>query len=249
MATLVETLQNLRDDVIAKRQSLDDALFAVQSWMNTDAARITEADRQEFSQVLSSEKEPSQRDGQAYGDDSSLVASVLRLHAMRLLYRFDDSREPTPHSDDDSAYGRARFRFQGALRDLERAVTEAKIDTAIANAHNILADKRANHRWLQDALVRLQGVAHKDVIKLADSLPLPELPPLSLPRRVMFALLHIKPEDIAHRNMASLRQLAELQTNQLIELIKLLVDSFDAINDRVSAQQALALLLRVGETE
>jgi hypothetical protein len=245
MPTLGETVNSLTIDVTARRQSLDDALFALQTWVDRNASLMGEADRAAFSETLAAEKDSQIRDGQPYGDDASLVASVLRLHAMRLLYRADEQRQGPIPLDDESRYGRARHRLQVALHEAELAINEARVDTAIANAHHILADRGANRRWLQDALTRLQPIAAKDLVKLADAVPAPELPPLNIMQRLAFRILGIRQEEIARRSLQSLRHLAELQHSQLTEMVKLLADSFDAIEDRPGAQQALALLAKL----
>ncbi len=46
-------------------------------------------------------------------------------------------------------------------------------------------------------------------------------------------------------NFASLRQIAELEHTKVIEVAKLLIESFEAIGDTVSGEQALALLGRL----
>jgi hypothetical protein len=245
MPTLGETVNNLTIDVTARRQSLDDALFTLQAWVDRNASLMTEADRAAFSETLAAEKDSQIRDGQPYGDDASLVASVLRLHAMRLLYRADEQRQGPIPLDDESRYGRARHRLQMALREAELAINEARVDAAIANAHHILADRGANRRWLQDALTRLQPIAAKDLVKLADAVPAPELLSLNIVQRLLFRILGIQQEEIARRSLQSLRHLAELQHSQLTEMVKLLADSFDAIEDRPGAQQALALLAKL----
>lgn len=245
MPTLGEMVNNLTSAVTARQQSLDDALFALQTWVDRNTPLMTEADRASFSETLTAEKDSQVRDGQPYGDDASLVASVLRLHAMRLLYRADEQRNGPIPLDDESHYGRARHRLQLALREAELAINEARVDAAIANAHHILADRGANRRWLQDALTRLQPIAAKDLLKLADAVPTPDLPSLDLVQRLTFRILGIRQEEIARRSLQSLRHLAELQRSQLTEMVKLLADSFDAIEDRPGAQQALALLAKL----
>ena len=85
MATINQTIDKLTGSVTGGKQSLDDALFALQAWLDKNADALSETDRDTFSETLTAEKETEVRDGQPYGDDQSLVASVLRLHAMRLL--------------------------------------------------------------------------------------------------------------------------------------------------------------------
>ena len=243
---LIDTLTN---DVVDKRQSLDDALFAMQSWFDHNVELMSEDDRVSFSGKLNAEKDANKREGQPHGDDASLVASVLRLHIMRLLYRYDEVHAQKPPSLDDSPYGRGRRRLQTALRETEMAINEARVDTAIANAHNIMEDRGANRRWLQDALTRLQTVGQKDLVKLASSIPMPPLPPLNPLQKAGFWVLGIKQEEIGRRNLQSLRQLAELQNNQLVEMARLLVESFSAIEDPIGTKQALTLLTELGAEE
>jgi hypothetical protein len=248
LSSLVETINDLTRDVSTKRKSLDDALFALQSWVEQNAPMMTETDRSGFSEVINAEKETSKRDGEPYGDDATLIASVLRLHAMRLLYRHDQHREGIAIADpeDESAYGRAKRRLQTALHEVEVAVNEARIDTAIANAHHILMDRSANRRWLQDALIRLQTVSQKDLVRLAEAVPMPELPPPTLVQRVILGLFRVKREELARRSINSMRQIAELQTSQMLEMLKLLAESFNAIDDQLGVQQTLALMVRLG---
>src|SRR5690349_19724792 len=88
---LIDTLTN---DVVERRQSLDDALFALQSWFDKNVELMDADERISFSNRLNAEKDAAQRDGRPHGDDASLVASVLRLHIMRLLYRYDERQQP-----------------------------------------------------------------------------------------------------------------------------------------------------------
>jgi len=240
---LIDTLTN---DVIERRQSLDDALFALQSWFDHNVELMDDDERVSFSNKLNAEKDAAQRDGRPHGDDASLVASVLRLHIMRLLYRYDERHQPATHPLDDSPYERARRRLQSALRETEIAINEARVDTAIANAHTIMDDRSANRRWLQDALTRLQTVAQKDLVKLANAVPMPNLPPLNPLQRAGFWILGIKQEEIGRRNLQSLKRLAELQNNQLIEMAHLLAESFSAIEDPIGTKQAMTLLTELG---
>ena len=248
LPTLAETIKSLTEDTVARRQTLEGALFGLQAWIDRRAEFMTETERSEFSQILNEEKAAPEQDGKARGDDSSLIASVLRLHAMRLLYRFDDLRERQPPlpAQNDTPYSRATHRLQMALREVELAINEARVDTMIANAQNILNDKGANRRWLQDALTRLQTVAQKDLIRLAESVPSPDLPPLNILQRVAFRLAGISQQEIARRNLQSIRHLAELQTAQLVEMVRLLADSFSAIDDPLGTRQALSLLVQLG---
>ncbi len=242
MPTLVETIARLSDAVAARQQSLENALFALQGWLEGHSPTMSGGDREAFSELLRAEQDAPQRDGKPQGDDRSLVSSVLRLHAARLLYRQDESRR-APVPAEESQYGRARQRFQAALREVELAVNEARIDTAIANAHGILADSRANQRWLHDALARLQAVHGKDLIRLAGAVPLPEQSEQPL-KRFLFRVFGIQQQEIAQRAVLSLRQLAELQMRQVVEMLNLLAESFAALGDSPGAQEVQATLAR-----
>jgi hypothetical protein len=242
MGLLDEKINALATDVSNTRQSLDDVLFALQTWLERTVDKMSDAERAAFSDTVNAEKDTATHDGKPHGDDNTLASSVLRLHAMRLLYRFDEARRNPPTVADNSAYTRAKLRLQQSLRQVELAMNEARVDTAIANAHNILNDAGANRRWLQDALSRLKNVANKDLLSLADAIPMPEMPPLNLFQRVIFRLFGIKQEEIARRSLKSLRQIAEMETSQMVELARLLADSFTSIGDSAGGQQALALL-------
>jgi hypothetical protein len=243
MPTLVETIATLSDAVVAREQSLENALFALQGWVETHGPTMSGGDREAFSELLRAEQDAPQRDGKPQGDDRSLVSSVLRLHAARLLYRQDESRR-APAPAEESQYGRARQRFQAALREVELAVNEARIDTAIANAHGILGDSRASQRWLHDALARLQAVRGKDLIRLAGAVPLPEQSKQQPLKRFLFRVSGIKQQEIAQRAVLSLRQLAELQMRQVVEMLNLLAESFAALSDSPGAQEVRATLAR-----
>ncbi|MCC7451803.1 MAG: hypothetical protein IT324_30620 [Anaerolineae bacterium] len=247
MPLLGETITDLTKAVTARRQSLDDALVALQQWVDHNAPLMTQAERDAFSETLEAEKDAAPHEGEPYSSDAALISSVLRLHAMRLLYRVDERRHGSPleQPDPNSPYERARYKLQVALRETELAINEGRMDVAVANAHHILNNRGANRRWLQDALARVQTVASKDLIKLAESVPAPEPPPINILQRLMFLIFGIKQDEIIRRNMRSLRQLAELQHTQLLELAKLLADSFEAVGDRPGAKQAKALVERL----
>lgn len=248
MNAITENIDRLTADVSAKRETLDNALFIMQTWVARNASILTDADRTIFSQTLATEKEPQQRDGSAYGDDSSLVSSILRLHTMRLLYRYDFEHEPPLAKAIDDPYDRGTRQLRIALHAAEQAINEARVDTAIVNAHQIMGDGGANHRWLQDALSRLQAATKTDLLRLVETIPSPTLPTLNLFQKATFFVFGIKPAEIARRNLRSLRQLAELQNTQLAEMAHLLLMSFEAIDDRPGVSQTLALLTRVSPT-
>ena len=239
LASLLATIDQLTTAVAKHQQSLEDALFALQTWVESNAPTLSAADRTAFSQVLVQEKK---NPNQSESDDTTLIASVLRLHTMRLLFRYDATQAASLKPEDNTQYAQAKYRLKLALREVETAVNEARIDTAIANAHHILGDKGANRRWLQDALIRVQTVATKDLTRLAANIPQPETPQLTLWQRIMFRIYGIRQEEIAKRTVASLRQIADLQLTQMAEMATLLAESFNAIDDKLSAQQALAIL-------
>ncbi len=244
MISIEETIETLAGDVVEKRQSLDDALFGLQTWFDRNVKLLGEDERIAFSQRLNAEKDTVKRAGQPQGDDLSLISSILRLHAMRLLYRFDEAARPEADTTNDTPYQRGRRRFQQALRESELTMNEARVDTAIANAHNLLEDLQANRRWLQDALTRVEKASQKDLVRLAEAIPLPESIPLSLIQRVTFTVLGIRQEELGRRNLQSIRQMAVLQTTQLAEMVKLLASSFKAIEDSAGEQQAMDILAK-----
>ncbi len=215
--------------------------------MDRNSEFMTEAERAAFSETLHSEKEAPVEGGQSQGTDASLVASVMRLHAMRLLYRFDERHHPQEPPEGDSAYHRAIHKFRAALRDAELSMNEARVDAAIANAHQILGNLNSNRRWLQDALAQLQQAAQKDLRKMAEAVPPPDAPNMNVIQRVTFRVLGIRQDELARRNLNSVRQLAEFQTTQLMEMIKLLANSFEVIDDRLGVQQAMTILSRFQE--
>jgi hypothetical protein len=244
MATsLVQTIQDLTRQAAEHKRTLDDALFTLQKWLDSNAPRLTDTDRAEFSALLSSEQEQPER---TESDDASLIGSVLRLHAMRLLYRYDETQREPFKPEDDSLYGEGRFRLRVALREAELAVNEAKIDAAIGNAHGLLNNAAANRRWLHDALQRLQSVSKRNLVQMVEQIPMPETPSLTLPQKIMFRIFGIKQEEIARRSLSSLRQIAEMQTEQMQELAQLLVDSFRAADDSIGAKQAQTLIDQLG---
>jgi hypothetical protein len=245
VATLQETLDSLTTSLVDHKQTLDDALFALQTWMDNNIQTLTPEQRDQFNAKLEAEKHAPTDSEDSEPSDYGLVSSVLRLHATRLLYRYDEKMRNSFAREEDSPYGRAKQKLQHALRLTEMAINEAKVDTAIANAHSILNDNNANRRWLQDALTRIQSVSNKDLIKLADSVPPPEKVELTIFQRIAFFVLRIKQDEISRRTLASLRQIAELENVKLIEMAKLLAESFVASGDTVSSEQAIAILSRL----
>jgi hypothetical protein len=248
LTTINDTINDLTKEIATGKQSLDDSLFALQTWLDQKSQLMSEDELQAFSETVNAEKDPQMRDGKPYGDDESLVASVLRLHAMRLLYRKGEQKRRAPKAQDNSPYERAKGRLQLALHEIDIAINEARVDTTIANAQNLLADQRANRRWLQDALARLQAVSAKNTMKLVEAMPVPDLPRLSIFQRLTFRILGIRQEELARRSLLSLRQVAVLQHEQLVEMARLLVDSFEAVGDDPGKQQAMALLTRLLES-
>ncbi len=249
MNSILDTISGLVEGVISKQETLDNALFVMQTWVGRNAPLLSEVERSEFSQTIAQEKSAPARDGVPFGSDESLVASILRLHTMRLLYRFDyDHQTTTDTPADDSTYSLGTRRLRDALRQNELSINEARVDAAVANAHQIMGDAGSNRRWLQDALARLQAAAKVDLIRLADSIPPPPLPELNLIQKATFFVFGIKPAEIARRNLKSLRQLAELQTAQIVEMAQLLVTSFEASGDEAGVSQSAALIKKLTPT-
>jgi hypothetical protein len=242
MPSIVTTVTRLTDDITAKRESLEATLFALQRWVEANGPLMTDADREEFSRVLMAEKDAPDPATGSTSDDTSLVSSVLRLHAMRLLFRLDASRAEPLSPEDATPYAAAKLRLKLALREVEMSTNEARIDAAIANAHHILGDRGANRRWLHDALIRLQTASAKDLLRLADAIPAPEPPRLSWLQKLMFRVLGIRQEEISRRTVESLRHISQMQNQQVAEMASLLAESFSAIGDKSGAQQALAIL-------
>lgn len=244
MNPITDTINKLTRDVLDRQETLDNALFVMQTWISRNAPILDDNARSGFSQTLANEKTAPAPDGVPYGDDQSLVASTLRLHTMRLLYRYDHDHDGglAEVLPDDNPYRHGTYRLREALRSCERAINEARVDAAIANAHQIMGDTGANHRWLQDALAHLQAAAKLDLVRLVESVPPPPMPELNFFQRATFFVLGIKPAEIARRNLKSLRQLADLQTAQLIEMAQLLVTSFETINDQPGIAQATMLI-------
>ncbi len=247
MNPILEHINQLTEQVTHEQATLDDALFTLQAWTSRNAPLLSESDRTAFSQALAAEKSTQERDGVPYGDDQSLVASILRLHTMRLLYRYDHEHEqpdaiPAISAEENRAYQLASRKLQEAIRSSGQAINEARVDAAIANAHQLMGDSGANRRWLHDALSRLQTIANIDLRRLVEAIPLPPTPELNVLQKGLFLIFGIKPAEIARRNLDSLHQLAALQAGQIIEMAQLLATSFEAIEDSPGAIQAAALI-------
>lgn len=246
MAGLVETLTTLTESIRREAKqgiTLEEGLFSLQRWVELNATQITAAERVQFSTLLTKEQAPVEA-GQ--GSDQNLIASVMRLHLMRLLFRMDAQRRTPLRSEAETAYDQAKLRLMSALQETEDAVNEARIDAAIANAHQILADKGANRRWLNDALMRLQAVAGKDLQRLAQAIPQPEIPAINPIRRLFFWLYGIRPEEMSKRTLNSLHKLATLQTEQIVELTDLLIEAFTTLGDSAGVKAARAMRQQLG---
>src|SRR5258708_17585538 len=146
MATIEETIAALTADISEKRQSLDDGLFALQAWFDRNVELFNDDERTAFSDRLNAEKPTAG----AQGDDSSLIGSVLRLHAMRLLYRFDERKRSIPPLTTTTPYARGKQRLQVALREAQLALYAPRVDPPIGNAHPILENGRPTRRCCQE---------------------------------------------------------------------------------------------------
>ncbi len=235
MATLDDHIRALTEAVVRGAQGLDEALNDVERWLDAHAPALSEADRDAFSATL---------DRESNDDNTSLVDSVLRMHATRLLYRYDeaaslgaaargvvDDAETTPYSV-------ARDQFNAALRQSESGIREARIDIAIANAHHLLGDMHANREWLDSALAHVQPLASLDLVRLADAIPSMPAPRMGALRRIGLRLLGVNLERLAERNRASFHAIAQMQMNQVVLLAHLIGASFEALRERPRSRRA-----------
>ena len=112
MTTLVEYIETLTSTVLTGHHGLDEALAALENWLDTHLSALSDAERQAFSQSLEQETTNS---------NHSLVDSILKLHAARLLHRYDLRHAPDPAPDEAAnEYVRARGAFEQALRHVEK---------------------------------------------------------------------------------------------------------------------------------
>ncbi len=212
MHALDDLIQHLTDAVVARQISLDRALAGLDEWLPPHASDLSQAARESFRASLT---DPST------GDDRALVGSVLKLHAARLLHRFDRRREPPPPTP-DSPYAQARAALAEALTASEDAISEARIDIAIASAQHLLGDEQAHRRWLSCALDRLPAGAAVDLVALAEAVP--DMPPPRLSRwqRAGMRVIGLNFDRLSARNRADLSRIAQLQTVQCVLLAHLL---------------------------
>ena len=234
MLALNEIIHSLTDAVLTGEYGLDDALAALETWLDTHAASLTQIERQQFSASL---------DEQGSNDDRSLITSVLKLHATRLLYRHDRRTSP-PVSEPEEAqnsYVRARSAFTQALSVSEDAINEARIDIAVANAHHLLANASANRDWLDSALERLPDLAAIDLIKLAEGIPAMPLPRMGPLKRLGLKLMGFNFDRLAQQNVESLTAIARMQVNQIILLSHLLGTSYHTIREKQRATRAFRI--------
>ncbi len=233
MTTLNDQIDHLTTQVIDGNTGLDEALDALGDWL---AARIDHLNEDELQAFRASLEADSTR------DNRSLVDSVLKLHATRLLYRHrQDHAQPVTPPDEENDYTRARDRLYAALRQHERGLDDARIDIAIANAHHLLGNLDANRRWLQRALDRLPDLAALDVVTLAGEVPAMPLPKMGFFKRLGARFLRLDFSELAERNRANLVRLARMQTDQLAILAHLLGTSFETIRERRRSHRALRI--------
>lgn len=238
MTTLDDHILALSEAAARGAQGLDEALDDVEHWLNAHGERLSEAERADFRASL---------DRETTDDTRSLVDSVLRMHATRLLYRYDEAAElvsdaETAEDEVQTSYTVARDEFNAALRDSESGIREARIDVAIANAHHLLGDLRANRQWLDSALERVQPLATTDLVRLADAIPPMPAPEIGPVRRIGLRLLGISLDQLAARNRASFSSIAQMQMNQVVLLAHLIGASFEALRERQRSRRAYRIV-------
>lgn len=244
MTTLDEHINALTQQVVSGATGLDEALAAIADWLDAHGYALDRAERDAFRASL---------DRESTRDNRSLVDSVLRLQVARVMYRQDDEAEAAEPAGEEEAneYIAARDAFNAALRESETGIREARIDIAIANAHHLLGDVRANRAWLDTALARVQPIATLDLVRLAEAVPAMPLPSMGAFRRVGLRLLGVNLDRLSDRNRASFVTLARLQTGQIMVLAHLIGSSFGALRERQRANRAFRvvahLAIRYGE--
>jgi hypothetical protein len=231
MPSLTDQITALTTAVVSGSHDLDDALVTLDEWVHDHAGQLSEAERKAFSATL---------DQPSTNDDRSLVDSVLKLHATRLLYRYDrDRRSPPPEPESaQNEYTRSRAAFMQALSTSEEAINEARIDIAIANAHHLLGNAEANRRWLDAALDRLPPLVTTDLAALAEAIPAMPFPRLGPLKRAGLKLMGFNFERLAQDNRANLTLIARMQAAQVVILAHLIGTSFEAIRERPRANRA-----------
>lgn len=233
--TLDDRIRELTASVVGGALGLDQALSGVERWVREHAPHMNDADRVAFNETL---------DRESTHDNRSLVDSVLRLHATRLLVRHDTAAPPAVAAQDNSPseYGEARDAFYEALRHSEDGIREARMDIAIANAHHLLGDARANRDWLDSALARLQPLASLDLVGLAEAIPAMPLPRMGPLKRAGLRLLGMDLSRLAERNRDSFVTLAQLQTNQIALLAHLIGTAFETVRERQRANRTFRII-------
>lgn len=230
--TLDEHIIDLTNTVISGRHGLDETLVAVEEWVYAHGHSMPEDEIAHFRATL---------DRDSTNDDRSLVDSVLRLHATRLLYRFDHEQAAIPE-DDDTNYGRARNAFNAALRDSEIGIREARIDIAISNAHHLLGNISGNRQWLDTALERVQEIASLDLLGLVQVIPAMPLPKMGPFRRLGLRVLGLDLTQLSDRNRESFAEIARMQINQIILMADLIGAQFNVIRERQRANRAFRVV-------
>ncbi|MCD4686289.1 MAG: hypothetical protein K8S97_10170 [Anaerolineae bacterium] len=230
--TLDEHIIALTNTVISGRHGLDETLDAVEEWVYAHGGSMPEA---EVVHVLTTLNRDSSN------DDRALVDSVLRLHATRLLYRFDQDQQLVSE-DDDTEYGWARNAFNTALRESEVGIREARIDIAIANAHHLLGNISGNRQWLDTALERMQGIASLDLPGLVAVIPAMPLPKMGPFRRLGLRVMGLDLTQLSERNRESFTEIARMQINQMILLADLIGAQFNVIHERQRANRAFRVV-------
>lgn len=233
--TLDDRISALTASVVGGTLGLDQALSEVERWIAEHAPGMNDADRAAFNETL---------DRESTHDNRSLVDSVLRLHATRLLVRHDTAAGAGGAEQDDflSEYNEARDAFYETLRRSENGIRETRMDIAIANAHHLLGDVRANREWLDSALARLQPLASLDLVGQAEAIPAMPLPRMGLLKRAGLRLLGMDLSRLSDRNRDSFVMLAQLQTNQIVLLAHLIGTSFEAVRERQRANRTFRII-------
>ncbi|MBI5959107.1 MAG: hypothetical protein HY866_10255 [Chloroflexi bacterium] len=230
MPILNEKINTLTENVVSGQQNLEQALAALDDWIRTHGGGLSENERRTFSASL---------DQESTDDDRSLVDSILKLHTTRLLYRYDRAHiQPPKFSDQQSPYGKARVAFVDALSASEEGINEARIDVAVANAHQLLKSPEANRRWLDYALDRLPALASADMVALAEAIPAMPLPRLNVFKRLGLKVVGFNFERLAQENRDSMVTIARMQENQIVLLAHLVGTSFEAIREWPRANRA-----------
>jgi len=229
MPALNDQIDALTETVLSGRRDLDGALTGLERWLTDHAGELTVEDRRAFSATL---------DEDSTNDSRSLIDSVLKLHATRLLYQHDHAYTPPQAAGgDQSVYAQASGAFTQALRESEDGINETRIDIAIANAQHLLGNAAANRRWLDRALERLPRLAATDLVPLAQAIP----PiPLKIPwlKRVGLKLIGFDFDRLARSNRESLAAIGRMQASQIVILAHLVGTSYEAIHERQLADRA-----------